>query len=257
MHCREKGRSEDFPKRRQADGAASTAPPRHRQRTSAPADAWKEPSRNGNGNGRSWQGSERDHRNGGGGGRDAEETSGWGQDDRRSAGPSARQRDASALPSNGRGNAAWSGDAGAQEWSRDAGSQPHPSWRGRSTGSRERGGAGTSLVDDGGGGGERRPGRDGDWRRDRGDAPGARGSLNPNPYQRGGPKREQGAGGRPMAGNGGGGAGRLFGALRGEALYGVNPVVGALEAGRRRVFTLYVQDGAQIDQYFQELICAI
>jgi len=47
-----------------------------------------------------------------------------------------------------------------------------------------------------------------------------------------------------MAGNGGGGAGRLFDALQGEALYGVNPVLGALEAGRRRVHVLYVQDGA-------------
>ena len=32
--------------------------------------------------------------------------------------------------------------------------------------------------------------------------------------------------------------------LKGEALYGVNPVLGALEAMRREVYTLYVQEGA-------------
>lgn len=87
----------------------------------------------------------------------------------------------------------------------------------------------------GGGGG-------GAWRaaRERGPGPG------PNPGY--GPRSQgwerDGGGARPMAGNGGGGAGRLFDALRGEALYGVNPVLGALEAGRRDVHVLYVQDGA-------------
>ncbi|KAK9842489.1 hypothetical protein WJX81_002376 [Elliptochloris bilobata] len=57
--------------------------------------------------------------------------------------------------------------------------------------------------------------------------------------------RERGGNGRPMAGNGGGGAGRLFEELRGEALYGVNPVLGALKAGRRKVHVLYVQDGLE------------
>ena len=33
--------------------------------------------------------------------------------------------------------------------------------------------------------------------------------------------------------------------LQGEALYGVNPVLGALEAMRREVYTLYVQEGAR------------
>jgi hypothetical protein len=31
--------------------------------------------------------------------------------------------------------------------------------------------------------------------------------------------------------------------LKGEALYGINPVLGALEALRREVHTLYVQEG--------------
>ena len=233
-HRRDKGRSEDFPRQRQAGGAASAAPPRHRQRTTAPADAWEERSRNSTVNGRSWQGSDRDRSGGGAGGRAAEESSGWEEGDTRSAGPSPWQRGTGAAGSSSHGGAAWGGAAGAQGWGRDASSQPHPSWRGRGPGSRERGGAGVPGDERGGG---RRQGRDGNWRQDRGDAAGAR-------YERRGElDRERSVSRRPMAGNGGGGAGRLFEALRGEALYGVNPVVGALEAGRRRVFTLYVQEG--------------
>ena len=114
-----------------------------------------------------------------------------------------------------RGDGAAGSNAGSTAWrrGRDAGPTRHPSAQGQG---RDRGNDA--------------------WRRDRD----ASHSPSPAPWEQG---RDRGSG-RPMAGNGGGGAGRLFEALEGEALYGVNPVLGALEAGRRQVYTLYVQDGA-------------
>ena len=50
--------------------------------------------------------------------------------------------------------------------------------------------------------------------------------------------------GGPYSGPEGSKSVQLKDLLKGEALYGVNPVLGALEAMRREVYTLYVQEGA-------------
>jgi len=139
-------------------------------------------------------------------------------------GGTANGRPANGAGRYGRGGGAErrGGSAGAGAWNgqSDAGPGPGSLQRGAGNGTAGRNGSG------GGGGGAWQRGRDaeqGGWERGR---------------------EERAGSGRPMAGNGGGGAGRLFDALQGEALYGVNPVLGALEAGRRRVHVLYVQDGA-------------
>ena len=137
-------------------------------------------------------------------------------------GGTANDRPAIGAGRDGRGGGAErrGGSAGAGAWARQSVAGPGPgSWqRGAGNGAAGRNGSGSG----------------GAWQRGR--------DADQGGWERG--REERAGSGRPMAGNGGGGAGRLFDALQGEALYGVNSVLGALEAGRRRVHVLYVQDGA-------------